>query len=128
MAYNHYTFGKPDPADALSPSALLVQLQHNLDALMDGLVFSGSSPEPVNWAAQNSDGTPATDPSMPYQYVGVLAADGNHRWKIINTYDGGGNLTVAEHHRSYNAGAAWVLIKTTTMTYSGGEWVSTTES
>lgn len=118
MPYTHYNPAVPDPADP--PADGMMDARDNLQACMDGLVFSGLSTWKVSWVEQNADGTPATDPTIPDQYVGTAVSDANHKWKAVNTYGAGNRLEGVVFHRSYDAGASWLTIKTTTLTYDGG--------
>lgn len=118
MPYVPYDPAVPVPSD--NPAQNTVDARDNMQAIMDGLVFSGLSTWKVSWAEQNSDGTPATDPTIPDQYVGTAVSDANQKWKAVNTYGAGNRLEVVVFYRSYDAGATWVTIKTTTLTYDGG--------
>ncbi len=127
MAYPAYNPAIPDPA--ISTPQTVIDARNNLQAVMDGLVFSGLSTWKVNWQEQNSDGTPATDPTIPYQYVGTAVSDANQKWKAVNTYGAGNRLATVTYYRSYNAGAAYDLIKTTTYTYdANGNCISSVDS
>jgi hypothetical protein len=107
------------PPDNQGGAAVLQSVRDNQMAIMDGLVFSGISPWKVSWKEQNADGSPATDPTLPYQYMGVAVSDANHKWKAVNTYGAGNRLDSIVYYRSYDAGATWNLIKTTTFNYDG---------
>lgn len=127
MAYTTYNPAIPDPS--ISTPQTVIDARNNLQAVMDGLVFAGLSTWKVNWQEQNSNGTPATDPTIPYQYVGTAVSDANQKWKAVNTYGAGNRLATVTYYRSYNAGAAYELIKTTTLTYdAGGNCISSVDS
>jgi hypothetical protein len=129
MAYVPYNPAVPVPSGVTAQT--VIDARNNMQAIMDGLVFSGISTWKVNWEKQNSDGTPATDPLIPDQYVGTSTLSANDMWKAANTYDSsnGNRPTITVYYRSYDAGVTWNLIKTTTLTYDGsGSIIDTVDS
>lgn len=106
MSYLDYDTSKPDPTTQ-TPGQAFDANRANLLAMRDAIIGSAGFFPGWSVALQNSDGSPATDPSQPAQ---ILYSKGAERLKLAITWtDGLARRMVVSY--SPNSGSSYDVIK-----------------
>ena len=125
MAYVDYVTAKPDPTTDNGVQAF-DYTRENLLAMRDAFAAGAGWFPGWNVELQNSNGSPASDPTKPYQ---IVLSKGSERLKAVYTYSGALVSTIKVYY-SGNAGSSYDIIKggsstgTYTLNYSGNYFIS----